>query len=163
MDIKYYYNFNSESIEAINMDNVKRIYVKYYSCNNEQVSTLYFDDINIHSIPKEIMEKKINEIINSEEKILEIYNSDIIKKCSKEENKELIFKKGFLEFKDYFQSNNVNFETIFNEYENIGVRAYIEYIKVFDVMEYNKSIDYIVSFVIISMYFKYLKKLSKEN
>lgn len=163
MDIKYYYNFNSESIEAINMDNVKRIYVKCYSCNNEQVSTLYFDDINIHSIPKEIMEKKINEIINSEEKILEIYNSDIIKKCSKEENKELIFKNGFLKFKDYFQSNNVNFETIFNEYENIGVRAYIEYIKAFDVMEYNKSIDYIVSFVIISMYFKYLKKLSKEN
>lgn len=68
-----------------------------------------------------------------------------------------------MEFKDYFQSNNVNFETIFNEYENIGVRAYIEYIKEFDVMEYNKSIDYIVSFVIISMYFKYLKKLSKEN
>lgn len=64
-----------------------------------------------------------------------------------------------MEFKDYFQSNNVNFETIFNEYENIGVRAYIEYIKAFDVMEYNKSIDYIVSFVIISMYFKYLKKL----
>lgn len=94
MDIKYYYNFNSKSIEAINMDNVKRIYVKYYSCNSEQVSTLYFDDINIHSIPKEIMEKKINEIVNSEEKILEIYNSDIIKKCSKEENKELIFKKG---------------------------------------------------------------------
>lgn len=163
MDIKYYYNCNSKVVEAINMDNVKRIYVDYYNCNSKKVSTLYFDEISIHSIYKETMEKKINEIINSEEKILEIYNSDIIKKSLKEESRELIFKNGFLVFKDYFKSNNMNFETVFNEYENIGVRAYVEYIKVFDVMDYNRSIDYIVSFVIISMYLKYIKQLPEEN
>lgn len=163
MDIKYYYNCNSKVVEAINMDNVKRIYVDYYNCNSKKVSTLYFDEISIHSIYKETMEKKINEIINSEEKILEIYNSDIMKKSLKEESRELIFKNGFLVFKEYFKSNNVNFETVFNEYENIGVRAYGEYIKVFDVMDYNKSIDYIVSFVIISMYLKYIKQLPEEN
>lgn len=163
MDIKYYYNCNSKVVEAINMDNVKRIYVDYYNCNSKKVSTLYFDEISIHSIYKETMEKKINEIINSEEKILEIYNSDIIKKSLKEESRELIFKNGFLVFKDYFKSNNMNFEAVFNEYENIGVRAYVEYIKVFDVMDYNRSIDYIVSFVIISMYLKYIKQLPEEN
>mgnify|MGYP000040344647 FL=1 len=163
MDIKYYYNCNSKVVEAINMDNVKRIYVDYYNCNSKKVSTLYFDEISIHSIYKETMEKKINEIINSEEKILEIYNSDIMKKSLKEESRELIFKNGFLVFKDYFKSNNMNFETVFNEYENIGVRAYVEYIKVFDVMDYNRSIDYIVSFVIISMYLKYIKQLPEEN
>lgn len=163
MDIKYYYNCNSKVVEAINMDNVKRIYVDYYNCNSKKVSTLYFDEISIHSIYKETMEKKINEIINSEEKILEIYNSDIMKKSLKEESRELIFKNGFWVFKDYFKSNNMNFETVFNEYENIGVRAYVEYIKVFDVMDYNRSIDYIVSFVIISMYLKYIKQLPEEN
>lgn len=163
MDIKYYYNCNSKVVEAINIDNVKRIYVDYYNCNSKKVSTLYFDEISIHSIYKETMEKKINEIINSEEKILEIYNSDIMKKSLKEESRELIFKNGFLVFKDYFKSNNMNFETVFNEYENIGVRAYVEYIKVFDVMDYNRSIDYIVSFVIISMYLKYIKQLPGEN
>ena len=75
MDIKYYYNCNSKVVEAINMDNVKRIYVDYYNCNSKKVSTLYFDEISIHSIYKETMEKKINEIINSEEKILEIYKN----------------------------------------------------------------------------------------
>lgn len=162
MDIKYYYNCDSRGIEAINMDNVKRIYMEYYT-SSKKVSTLFFDDIKIHSIDKESMEDKINEIVNSEEKILEIYNSDIMKKSFKEESRELIFKNGFFAFKEYFQSNNVNFETVFNEYKNIGIRAYIEYIKDFNVMDYDRSIDYIVSFVISFMYLKFIKASVEEN
>lgn len=163
MDIKYYYNCNSKVVEAINMDNVKRIYVDYYNCNSKKVSTLYFDEISIHSIYKETMEKKINEIINSEEKILEIYNSDIIKISFREQSRELIFKNGFLAFKGYIQSDNVNFEAAFNAYKVIGVRTYIEYIKVFDAIDFNELIDYIFSFVICFMYLKYIKRSAEEN
>lgn len=163
MDIKYYYNCNSRVVEAINMNNVKRIYIEYYGYNNKKVSTLYFDDIKIHSIDKESMEDKINEIVNSEEKILEIYNSDIIKISFREQSRELIFKNGFFAFKEYIQSNKVNFETLFKAYNVIGVRTYIEYMKVFDVIDYNKLIDYIFSFVICFMYLKYIKRSAEEN
>lgn len=159
MDFKYYINQSSGVIEAINVDNVKRVYVQYYNCNNEKLSTLYFDDISVHSIYKEAMEDEINEIVDSEEKMLGIYNSDIINKTYREESRELIFKNGFFVFKDYLKSNNVNFETVFNEYRNMGVRAYIEYIKNFNVMDYDRLINYVVRFVIISMYLKYIKKL----
>ena len=67
MDIKYYYNCDSRCIEAINMDNVKRIYIEWHGSNNKNLSTLYFDDIKIHSIDKESMEDKINEVVNLEE------------------------------------------------------------------------------------------------
>lgn len=162
MDIKYYYNFESRGIEAINMDNVKRIYMEYYT-SSKKVSTLFFDDIKIHSIDKESMEDKINEIVNSEEKILEIYNSDIIKKSFRKVSRELIFKNGFLAFKGYIQSDNVNFEAAFNAYKVIGVRTYIEYIKVFDAIDFNELIDYIFSFVICFMYLKYIKRSAEEN
>lgn len=162
MDIKYYYNCESRGIEAINMDNVKRIYMEYYM-GSEKVSTLFFDDIKIHSIDKESMEDKINEIVNSEEKMLEIYNSDIIKISFKDESRELIFKNGFTAFKEYFQSSDVNFETVLKGYKLIGIRAYIEQMKAFDVIASDKSIDYIVSFVVSFMYMKYIKELAEEN
>lgn len=162
MDIKYYYNCESRGIEAINMDNVKRIYMNYYT-NSKKVSTLFFDDIKIHSIDKESIEDKINEIVNSEEKMLEIYNSDIIKKVLKKENSELILKKGFAAFKEYFQSSDVNFETVLKGYKLIGIRAYIEQIKEFDVIASDKLIDYIVSFVISFMYMKCIKESVEEN
>nr|UVN03569.1 MAG: hypothetical protein [Bacteriophage sp.] len=162
MEIKYYYNCESRSIEAINMDNVKRIYMKYYT-NSKKVSTLFFDDIKIHSIDKENMEDKISEIVNSEEKILAIYNSDIIKISFKDESRELIFKNGFLVFKEYIKSNNVNFEAAFKAYKVVGVRTYIEYMKSFDVIDYRTLIDYIFSFVISFMYLNHLKKLAKKT
>lgn len=157
MDIKYYYNCESRGIEAINMDNVKRIYMEYYM-GSEKVSTLFFDDIKIHSIDKESMEDKINEIVNSEEKMLEIYNSDIIKISFKDESRELIFKNGFTAFKEFFQSSSVNTKTVFSNFKVIGTIAYIEQLKEFDKIGTDRTIDYIVSFVISFMYMKYIKE-----
>ena len=161
MDIKYYYNCNSKVVEAINMDNVKRIYVDYYNCNSKKVSTLYFDDIKIHSIDKNSLENKINEIVNSENKILKIYNSSIIKIALGEENAILIFKNGFTAFKEFFQSSSVNTKTVFSNFKVIGTIAYIEQLKEFDKIGTDRTIDYIVGFVISFMYMKYIKELAE--
>ena len=56
--IRYYYDCKYRVIEDIDIDNVKRIYIEYYSCKNKKVYTLYFDDIKIHSIDKESVEEK---------------------------------------------------------------------------------------------------------
>lgn len=159
MDIKYYRNRTSGAIEAINIDNVKRIYIEWHETDKKSLSTLYFDDIKIHTINKESMENKINEIISSEDKILEIYNSDIIKKIFKQENSEVIFKIGFIAFKEYLQSRDVNFDTVLNTYKLIGIRAYIEKIKAFDVIVSDKVTEFIVGFILCFMYLSSLKKL----
>lgn len=102
-------------------------------------------------------------LLIQKKKMLEIYNSDIIKISFKDESRELIFKNGFTAFKEYFQSSDVNFETVLKGYKLIGIRAYIEQMKAFDVIASDKSIDYIVSFVISFMYMKYIKELAEEN
>lgn len=156
MDIKYFINTEIGNIEAINMDNVKRIYIEWNS-DDKYLSSLYFDDIKVHGINKKIMEDKFNEIISSEEKVLKIYNSDIIKKVTKNKNRELIFNHGFSEFKDFIMFNDIEFEKVVMSYKAIGIKAYIEHIKIVNVIAY-ETIDYIISSVLIFMYLNYLQQ-----
>ena len=152
MDIKYYINKVSGTIEAINMDNIKRIWVDWHGNDAANIATVYFDDIKIDTIKIKQLEKTVNEIINSEDKILKIYNSDIIKRALKEESRELIFKIGFNTFKEYLQSNDINIEVIIKRLKILVIRAYVEQLKTSDTIGADKSLNYLISFVLISLY-----------
>lgn len=160
MDIKYYVNYTSGSVEAINMDNVKKIYIECCNDNSNNLSMLYFDDIKIHVLDKDKVEDKINEIVNSEEKILEIYNSDISKIKFSEENRNRIFMNGFNPFKEFIKSSHINIESFTYNFNMIGVRSYIELLKSDNKIGGNGTIDYIVRFIIIFMYSKHINEIS---
>lgn len=151
MDIKYFMNRETGRIEAVNIDNVKRIYVEW-NYDDKSLSTLYFDDMKIHNINKESFEDDINRIVSSEEKILKIYNSNIIKKFLNDRSKELIYNGGFIKFKDYIMSADVNHESVITAYKLVGVKAYIQYMKTTDVIGSDKTTKYIVSFLLVYMY-----------
>lgn len=159
MDIKYYINKSSGTIEAINMDNIKRIWVDWHGNDNPILATVYFDDINVDSIKREKVEMKVNEITSSEDKILEIYNSEIIRKVFKEENSKIIFKNGFNTFKEYLQSSDVNLEVIIKSVKLLIVRVYVEQLKNFDTIGGDKTLSYLISFVLSSMYNTHIKQL----
>lgn len=156
MDIKYYINYASGSVEAINMDNVKRIYIEHFNDTSKNLSELYFDDINVHILKTGLIEDKINEIISSEEKILEMYNSDIEKINLNEEKRNKIFINGFIPFKEFIKSGNVNIKSFINDFKIIGVRSYIELLKNTNKIGTDETIDYIVRFMIISRYSKHI-------
>lgn len=156
MDIKYYINYASGSVEAVNMDNVKRIYIENFNDTSKNLSELYFDDIKVHIIKTGTIKDKINEIINSEEKILEMYNSDIKKVNFTEERMNKIFMDGFNPFKEFVKSSDVNIDSFINNFKIIGVRSYIELLKNTNKIGTSETIDYIVRFMIISMYSKHI-------
>lgn len=159
MDIKYYINYDSGSVEAINMDNVKRIYIEHFKDTSKNLSQLYFDEIKVHILKKGLLEDKINEIVNSEEKILEIYNSDIFKTKLNEENRNEIFMKGFNSFKEFVKSADMNIESFIFNFKIIGVRSYIGLLDENNKIGADETIDYIVRFVIIFMYLKHIKDI----
>ena len=156
MDIKYYINYASGSVEAINMDNVKRIYIEHFNDASKTLGNLYFDDIKVHILNRGLVEDKINEIINSEEKILEMYNSDIEKINLNKEKRNKIFINGFIPFKEFVKSDNLNIESFTRDFKIIGVRSYIELLKDTNKIGTAETTDYIVKFMIISMYSKHI-------
>ena len=159
MDIKYYINYDSGSVEAINMDNVKRIYIEHFNDINNNLGKLYFDDVNVHIIKRGLVEDKINEIVNSEEKILEMYNSDIFKTKLNEENKNKVFMNGYSSFKEFIESKDVNIEGFISIFKIIGIRPYIELLKDKNRIGNDETNDYIVRFILIFMYLKHIKEI----
>ena len=62
----------------------------------------------------------------------------------------LIQKKNIRE--EYIQQNNVNFEIIFKAYNVIRVSTYIEYMQVFDVIDYNKLSQFCNQLYVFKIY-----------
>lgn len=140
------------------MDNVKRIYIKCFK-DSDKLAELYFDDIKVHTIQRDEVECIINGIINSEEKILDIYNSEIYEVKLSEENRKIIFMNGFAPFKEFIKSGNVNVKSFIDDFKIIGIRPYIELLKDKTKIGGNSTIDYIVRFIIIFMYSKHIKEI----
>lgn len=157
MNIKYYANKETVSVNAVNIDNIKKISIDCTDDNENIIGNLYLDDIRIELFKIEVLNKYFNKIVSSEKHILEMFNSNVIRKYAKEEYRDIIYKEGFDKFKTYVTSNNITVNLLLDEFKIIGVRGCIQILEEKIIINNSESLNYLIEFLMISLYLRTIK------
>lgn len=162
MDEVIYFDKN---VKVINLDMVKTLECKEIdeelkkTMNNNDSLGLYMDDILIHYFFKDEIVKVFQEVLESDEKLKEVYDFCCDEVISLDSVKKLMNKNGFIAFSNYVKSNKVTANDMFDLLKLDGVEVYLKLIKSNKRLINRNDITFkILSIIIFSCYVRELRK-----
>lgn len=163
MDAVTYFDKIDKRIKVINLDMVKTLECKEIdeelrkiNNNNDDSLGLYMDDILIHYFFKDEVEKVFQELLESDEKLKEVYDFCCEELISQDRVKKLMNKNGFITFSNYVKSNKITANNMFDSLKIRGVEFYLKFMNV-DKYLINRN-DVIFKIVSVGIFAYYVRE-----
>lgn len=158
MNLVYYNNKKTDKFEAVNMENIRRIYSKSYSEDGDKFVKIYFDEIEVCNFGIEEINNGFYRIVRDTCEINRLVNSDFIKYSFIGKNDiDIEFKlnvkiHGCEVIKEYFEENKFSKDELFDIFEEYCILGFSEGIKKMKLITEASIIGYIFYIIIIIYY-----------